>query len=295
MFTKAQQKKSPLRLLIYGASGCGKTYSSLLIARTISNDWGNVYVIDTERSANKLATDTRNFNIFELNELHPDSFINSIKNCQSIPAGSFLIIDSMSHFWAALQSYQTDLAETVYAKNTMGSWGLVTKKQIAFFDALRLLPCHVIMTCRTKEKMVQEEGSRKLIKLPDQPDFRGGVLDYESDIAIMMLPDHKAVVWKDRSGLLPDGEFLVDGNFTNTVHQWSLVGSETNMNIPADKASTLGPIVVEDNDTDLKTDYEDLLRLALKEGKINQDQYAKGASIGGRGLQRAFEKLKTLW
>ena len=56
--TKAERHQVKLRLGLSGASGFGKTYSALLLAFGITNDWTKIAVIDTENVLpNPLAPD----------------------------------------------------------------------------------------------------------------------------------------------------------------------------------------------------------------------------------------------
>jgi ABC-type dipeptide/oligopeptide/nickel transport system ATPase component len=50
-FTKAERKKAKLRLGLTGASGSGKTYSALMVAKGMG---GKVAVIDTEHGSASL-------------------------------------------------------------------------------------------------------------------------------------------------------------------------------------------------------------------------------------------------
>jgi uridine kinase len=46
--TQAQRKRAKIKLAIQGCSGSGKTYSSLLLAKGLTNQWSDICVIDTE-------------------------------------------------------------------------------------------------------------------------------------------------------------------------------------------------------------------------------------------------------
>jgi CO dehydrogenase nickel-insertion accessory protein CooC1 len=50
----AQRKKAKIKMAITGASGSGKTYSSLLLAHGLCMDWEKVVVIDTENHSSHL-------------------------------------------------------------------------------------------------------------------------------------------------------------------------------------------------------------------------------------------------
>ena len=45
---QSQRREAKMRLALQGASGSGKTYSSLLIAYGMTGDWSKVAVIDSE-------------------------------------------------------------------------------------------------------------------------------------------------------------------------------------------------------------------------------------------------------
>ena len=48
MFKKADRKQSKLRLAICGPAGSGKSYSSIMIAKGLTQKNGKIAVIDTE-------------------------------------------------------------------------------------------------------------------------------------------------------------------------------------------------------------------------------------------------------
>ena len=48
---KATRKKAKIRLGLSAVSGGGKTYSALLVAHGICNDWSKVAIIDSENNS----------------------------------------------------------------------------------------------------------------------------------------------------------------------------------------------------------------------------------------------------
>jgi hypothetical protein len=48
-FTKAKRERAKLKVCLTGASGGGKTLSSLYLAYGMTGDWGKIAVIDSER------------------------------------------------------------------------------------------------------------------------------------------------------------------------------------------------------------------------------------------------------
>ena len=51
---KATRKQAKLRMGLSAVSGGGKTYSALLLAFGLTNDWNKVAVIDTENGSASL-------------------------------------------------------------------------------------------------------------------------------------------------------------------------------------------------------------------------------------------------
>ena len=47
----SQRRAAKMRLALQGASGSGKTYSSLLLACGMASDWTKIAVIDTENGS----------------------------------------------------------------------------------------------------------------------------------------------------------------------------------------------------------------------------------------------------
>ena len=62
-FTKAERKKAKLRLGLTGASGSGKTYSALQIAKGMG---GRIALIDTEHGSASLYSNDFDFDTLEL-------------------------------------------------------------------------------------------------------------------------------------------------------------------------------------------------------------------------------------
>ena len=67
MFKKATKEKQKLRLLIEGASGSGKTYSALLLAKGLKEKTGQkIALIDTEKGSASLYSNLVDFVFFDI-------------------------------------------------------------------------------------------------------------------------------------------------------------------------------------------------------------------------------------
>ena len=87
IFEKASKKQAKLRLGIFGASGSGKTYSSLAMAKGLG---GKVAVIDTERKSASKYADIFDFFVADLYPANVDRYIDFINHANDYDV---LIID----------------------------------------------------------------------------------------------------------------------------------------------------------------------------------------------------------
>ena len=96
---KAQRHQVKLRIGLSGPSGFGKTYSALLMAYGMTNDWKKIALIDTENNSASLYSHLGNFNVLSLGEpFTPERYIKAIQVCEESDI-SVIIIDSISHEW----------------------------------------------------------------------------------------------------------------------------------------------------------------------------------------------------
>jgi hypothetical protein len=207
-FKKATKKQSKLRLSIAGPSGSGKTYSALKIATEMG---GKIAFIDTERGSAAKYSDLFEFDVIELDDFHPEKYIEAIKAAEK--AGyDILIIDSTTHEWngkngilelheAAVQRQRT--------KNSYTAWAEVTPLHNEFINAILQCRCHVIASVRSTVDYVQEkndQGKTEVKKVGMKSQQREG-MDYEYDIMMEMNIDHVGVITKTRCAAL-DGKIF---------------------------------------------------------------------------------------
>jgi hypothetical protein len=105
----AVREKIGLLCGIAGASGSGKTYSALTLARGIANGTGRIAVIDTEAGRalhyapppSAKADGVKTFDFLHLDfqpPFTPERYIEAIRACEEAGA-TVIVIDSMSHEW----------------------------------------------------------------------------------------------------------------------------------------------------------------------------------------------------
>ena len=202
-FVKAQRKQAKLRLALTGASGSGKTYSALLMAKGMG---GKIAVIDTERGSASLYSHLVDFDALELNPPYtPERFIHAINS--AVHAGyDILIIDSLSHEWngtGGCLELIDDIARAKFRGNTWSAWSELTPRHKALLDTIIQAPIHIISTMRSKTEtsQVEENGRKKVVKLGMKTEQRDGT-DYEFTTVLDIVHDgHFAVASKDRTGL----------------------------------------------------------------------------------------------
>ena len=174
----AVREKIGLLFGVAGASGSGKTFSALTLARGIANGTGKIAVIDTEAGralhyAPKPGTQpdgVKTFNFLHLDfppPFTPERYIEAIQACEAEGA-TVIVIDSMSHEWngeggcsdmaeAAAIAAATDRDGNVNAWKIDAMTGPSWKKPKLRHKRMmaRLIQCrtHLIFCLRAEEKV----------------------------------------------------------------------------------------------------------------------------------------------
>ena len=193
------KEKAKIKMALQGASGAGKTYSSLLLAKGLTNNnLSKVAVIDTENGSADLYAHLGSYNVLSLQPPYtPENYIKAIEVCEK--AGmEVIILDSISHEWDELLDFHSKLAG-----NSFTNWAKVTPRQKAFVDKILQADAHVIATMRTKQDYVLNQKDGKYIpeKVGLKSVQRDG-LDYEFTLVFDVDIKHYVVASKDRTGLL---------------------------------------------------------------------------------------------
>jgi len=218
---KAERHQVKLRIGLSGPSGFGKSYSALLLAYGITNDWSKIAVIDTENKSASLYSHLGEFNILSLEEpFSPERYIKAIKLCED-SGMEIIIIDSISHEW---QSKGGCLEIHEQLGGRFQDWAKVTPRHNAFIDAIILSKCHVIATSRRKVDYSLDKdgnGKTKVMKLGTKEITREG-FEYELTVNFELLNDnHLVSASKDRTGLFTGKpEFVINSNTGKKLIQW---------------------------------------------------------------------------
>ena len=217
----AKREAVKLRMAIDGPTGCGKTWSAILIARGLTD--GKIIVIDTENGSSKLYSHLTNFEHINLKApFSADRYKRAIKAAEAAGA-EVIIIDSFSHAWASAGG-MLDMQNAVAKRtgNSYTAWRDVTPEHDALVNTILQSPAHVIVTMRSKMEYVMESdvsGKTSIKKLGMAPIQRDGV-EYEFTIVFDMDYTHTATVSKDRTSLFDGTAFKPSKETGETIKKW---------------------------------------------------------------------------
>lgn len=218
---KAQRHQVKLRLGLSGASGFGKSYSALLLAFGITNDWTKIAIIDTENNSASLYSHLGDFNVLSLVEPYsPERYIEAIKTCENASM-EVIIIDSITHEWQG-KGGCLQLHEQLGGR--FQDWAKITPRHQAFIDAILGSSCHVITTVRSKIDYsldTTSEGRSKVVKHGTKEITREG-FEYELTVNFELINDkHLAKASKDRTNLFSGKpEFVINAATGKKILQW---------------------------------------------------------------------------
>ncbi|MGH8629037.1 MAG: ATP-binding protein, partial [Gammaproteobacteria bacterium] len=178
-FTRAERKKTKLRLAICGPSGSGKSYSALLIAQGLAPG-GKIALLDTEHGSGELYSAILSYDVAALNPpFTPERYIALIGEAEHAGYDA-LIIDSLSHAWAG-EGGILDMHDKATAASRSGNsfvaWREVTPQHNALVETMLSADLHVIATMRTKtayDLVDDGNGKKKPIKVGLAPVQRDG-------------------------------------------------------------------------------------------------------------------------
>lgn len=202
-FKPATKEKSKLRLALMGPSGSGKTFTALTFAGALGK---KIAVIDSERGSASKYADLFKFDVCDLDNHAPATYVSIIKEAEKL-GYDVLIIDSLSHAWAGKDGAleQVDkVNKRSQSGNSFAAWREVTPMHNNLVDAILQSKCHVIATMRTKQEYVLEEnekGRKVPRKVGMAPVQREGV-EYEFDVIADMNIEHDFIIAKTRCHLL---------------------------------------------------------------------------------------------
>lgn len=222
----SSKKQVKIKLALQGCSGSGKTYSALLLAYGLTNDWTKVAVIDSEGMSADLYSHLGNYNVLTLEEdFAPETYIQAVEICEK--AGmQVIIIDSISQCWDNLLEYHANLQG-----NSFTNWQKITPRLNALMQKILQSDSHIICTMRCKQDYVLNEKNGKMVpeKVGLKAIMRDGI-DYEFTIVFDLSLKHLATASKDRTSLFMDKpDFIITSDTGRTILQWCNNDSSFNL------------------------------------------------------------------
>lgn len=282
----AQRKRAKIKMGLQAPSGAGKTYSSLLLANGLCNDWSKIAVIDTENHSAELYSHLGGYNVLQLSApFTPEKYIQAIEHCEK--AGmEVIIIDSVSHEWVNLLEYHASLLG-----NSFSNWGKISPRHNCFVEKILQSPAHIISTLRTKQDYVLNEKNGKMVpeKVGLKSVQRDG-LEYEFTLVFDLDMKNYATASKDRTGLFygkPEQKLSIDTG--KQIADWCNSGSEVSMEEVSKRISemmsvkellSLYQLFPQYNDV-LKSEFELRKRQILINQNVNQQLSNQNSNQNG--------------
>lgn len=213
----SSKKQAKIKLALQGCSGSGKTYSALLLAYGLTNDWTKIAVIDSENGSADLYAHLGNYNVLPLQDnFTPETYIEAIKICEN--AGiEVIIIDSISQCWEYLLEYHANLQG-----NSFTNWQKITPRINSFMQKVLQSNSHVICTMRCKQDYVLSDKNGKMVpeKVGLKAVFRDGI-DYEFTIVFDINMKHQTIASKDRTNLfISKPDFIITPTTGHIILDW---------------------------------------------------------------------------
>jgi len=218
---KAQKEQVKLRVGISGASGFGKTYSALLLAYGMTNDWSKIAVIDTENGSANLYSELGNYNTVSLQPPYsPERYIEAIELCEKSNI-EVVIVDSITHEWSG-KGGCLQIHEQLGGK--FQDWAKVSPRHQSFIDKILQSKSHIITTVRRKVDYSMDKdqnGRTKVTKHGTKEITREG-FEYELTVNFEIINDnHLTLTSKDRTGLFMNKpEFVLSSGTGKKLLDW---------------------------------------------------------------------------
>jgi hypothetical protein len=217
---QSKRQNVKLRLGISGPSGFGKTYSALLLAYGMTQDWSKIALIDTENSSASLYSDLGNFNVLDLKPPYsPSRYIQAIEVCEKANI-EVLIIDSVTHEWSGSGGC-LDIQAKLGGR--FQDWAKVTPLHQQFIDKILQSSCHVITTTRRKiDYSLDVVGNRTQVVKHGTKEITRDGYEYELTVNFELVNDnHLCKASKDRTGLFMNKpEFVITSKTGQRLLNW---------------------------------------------------------------------------
>ncbi|MER5302179.1 AAA family ATPase [Streptomyces lasiicapitis] len=221
-FSPAEKEARPVRGLIDGPPGSGRTLTALRMASALGD---KIAVIDTERGKSRHYADQVAHQVTEMTTFHP------LDLCLALYAAAdydVVIIDCWSAFWNGPEGVRDQVAQKsarrgVSVGNKDAAWNEVRPVERQALDAVLSFPGHLIATLRNRVEVVlttDTAGRTVPTRFGTWAEQRDG-LEYDVDFAASLLPTHELIVTKSSAPSLADGDFTDAVDAGAQLRQWA--------------------------------------------------------------------------
>lgn len=231
-FTLATRNSCKIKIGLQGSSGSGKTYSALLLAYGLTNDWRKIAVIDSENGSANLYSDLGAYSVLKLTapytpEVYTEAIELAVKN-----GFECLIIDSLSAEWSG-QGGVLDIHSNIPG-NSFTAWSKVTPRHNAFVQQMLQSDIHIIGTMRSKtEYVLSEKNGKQVPEKIGMKSVQREDTEYEFTIVFELNQKHQANVGKDRTGLFKNKpELTLSAELGKSIAEWCNAKPQQNLNEP---------------------------------------------------------------
>lgn len=223
-----RQHVKPL-IVLYSESGCGKTMSSLLLARGFVGPTGKIEMVDTERGRGQLYADVipGGYNCIDFDEpFHPARFVEVIRYVESSGA-QIGVMDSGSHEWEGVPGGVLDMAAEIESKSgkSLNNWRVPKMEHAKFIQALlrSKIPWIVNLRAKYKSRQTKIDGKTAVTRDEHTSPLQSEEFIFEATVHGEILPDHTFHLSKcshpDLRKCLPNNEMMTIKH-GEAVAQW---------------------------------------------------------------------------
>lgn len=236
-FCKVTRRAARLRMALAGVSGAGKTLGALLIAYGITGDWSRVALIDTEHERARFYANRADFGTGEFlyapmsPPFSPEKYKKLVREgADAVGPEGVVIVDSLSHAWNA-EGGILEIKDKIAARsgqNSYTAWNEAGREQSRLINTILAVPCHTIVTMRSKMEYALEENERgkiQPVKVGLAPVQRDDT-EYEFDIVLDIARSHVATASKDTTFLDRFGE-VITPELGRRLSKWLSGGADT--------------------------------------------------------------------
>lgn len=264
-FQKFPEQRGPLKLLVYGDPGVGKTRRALQMP-------GPLYVIDLENGAadyGELVDPGRDFYLPTKSHSDVHEALTYLATLKPGDVGT-LVIDPITVVWQSIQQGhierqvrkkggKVDPEEVLFDVST---WGKLKRTYGDILTSLLAAPYHVVMVARGKER-TDERGNTTGYGYEGEKST-----DFLANVVIEARRDHDVIV-KDRTGTYPAGTRQKRIPYTsflgNTTAKPHAMQSDTEA---AERDAGVRPQVDSDEPAKLRTYWHGRLKGMVEDGLI---------------------------